>query len=73
TPTLWTGAVRYYGSPAIALVGTPEEIASAIIEYKKTGITQFIFSGWPKLDEMIYFGKEVLPLIRRKEEEDESV
>ena len=67
TPTLWTGAVRYYGSPAIALVGTPEEIASAIIEYKKIGITQFIFSGWPKLDEMVYFGKEVLPLVRKKE------
>ncbi|MEW6209835.1 MAG: LLM class flavin-dependent oxidoreductase [Acidobacteriota bacterium] len=67
TPILWTGAVRYYGSPAIALVGTPEEIASAIMEYRKIGISQFIFSGWPKLGEMIYFGKEVLPLVRKKE------
>lgn len=72
TPALWTGAVRYYGSPAIALVGTPEEVASAIMEYKKVGISQFIFSGWPKLDEMIYFGKEVLPLVRKKERENES-
>ncbi len=70
TPTLWTGAVRYYGSPAIALVGTPEEVASAIIEYKKAGISQFIFSGWPKLDEMIYFGREILPLVREQERED---
>jgi alkanesulfonate monooxygenase len=67
TQTLWTGAVRYYGSPAIALVGAPEEIADAIIEYKKIGVSQFIFSGWPKLTEMIYFGKEVLPLVRKKE------
>jgi len=67
TPYLWTGAVRHIGAPAIALVGSPEEIASAIMEYREVGITQFIFSGWPKLDEMIYFGQEVLPLIRKKE------
>jgi alkanesulfonate monooxygenase len=68
TPYLWTGAVRYIGGAAIALVGSPEEIASAIMEYRGIGITQFIFSGWPKLDEMTYFGKEILPLIRRKEQ-----
>ena len=66
-PYLWTGAVRRIGGTAIALVGSPEEIASAIMEYREIGITQFIFSGWPKLDEMTYFGKEILPLIRRKE------
>jgi len=68
TPYLWTGAVRHIGGTAIALVGSPEEIASAIMEYREIGITQFIFSGWPKLDEMVYFGKEILPLIRRKEQ-----
>jgi alkanesulfonate monooxygenase len=69
TPTLWTGAVRVQGPTAIALVGSPEEIASAILDYKKIGISQFIFSGWPKLDEMVYFGKAVLPLVRQKEQE----
>jgi alkanesulfonate monooxygenase len=64
---LWAGAVRYTGAPAIALVGSPEEIASAIMEYREVGVTQFIFSGWPKLDEMVYFGKEVLPLVRQRE------
>jgi alkanesulfonate monooxygenase len=68
TSCLWTGAVRYIGSTAIALVGSPEEIASAIMEYREIGITQFIFSGWPKLDAMIYFGKEILPLIREREQ-----
>jgi alkanesulfonate monooxygenase len=69
TPALWTGAVRAQGPTAIALVGSPEEIASAILDYKKIGISQFIFSGWPKLDEMIYFGQAVLPLVRQKEQE----
>jgi alkanesulfonate monooxygenase len=67
TPWLWTGAVRYYGAPALALVGTPREVAAALIEYKRAGVSQFILSGWPKLDEMIRFGEEVIPLVRAEE------
>ncbi len=67
TPCLWTGAIRAYGATAIALVGTPEEVASALIEYKNIGVSQFILSGWPKLDEMVRFGQEVLPLVREQE------
>lgn len=67
TPYLWTGLVRSHGAPAIALVGSPEEIATVMMEYKRVGISQFILSGWPKLDEMIFFGREVLPLIREWE------
>lgn len=69
TPSLWTGAVRVQGPTAIALVGSAQEIASAILEYKSIGVSQFIFSGWPKLEEMVYFGQEVLPLIRQREAE----
>ena len=70
---LWTGAVRYIGPTALALVGTPEEVANAVMEYRKVGVTQFIFSGWPKLDEMIRFGRDVLPLIRTKEIENKNI
>lgn len=66
-PWLWTGAVRSHGGAAIAIVGSPEEVASAFIEYGRIGVTQFIVSGWPKLEEMIIFGRDVLPLIRQKE------
>jgi alkanesulfonate monooxygenase len=64
---LWTGAVRAIGSTAIALVGTPDEVATAIMEYSAVGVSQFILSGWPKLEEMTRFGYEVLPLIRERE------
>jgi alkanesulfonate monooxygenase len=67
TPWLWTGAIRSHGAPAIALVGTPEEIAGGILEFKEIGISQFIISGWPKLEEMLFFGRHVLPLVRRAE------
>jgi alkanesulfonate monooxygenase len=72
TPYLWTGAVPYLGAPAIALVGGAEDIATAIMDYKQIGITQFLFMGWPDIDEMTFFGREVLPLIRRMEQEATS-
>ena len=60
---LWNGAIHTHGATAIALVGSPQEIASAIKEYQAIGVSQFIFSGWPQLDEMRIFGQRVLPLL----------
>jgi len=64
---LWAGLVPYYGSSAITLLGSPGELCEAFLEYKRIGVTQFIVSGWPKLEEMLIFGREVLPLIRDAE------
>ena len=64
---LWAGLVPFYGSSAITLVGTPQELAQAFLGYKAIGITQFIISGWPKLEEMVIFGREVIPLVRDAE------
>ena len=66
-PWLWTGAVRTHGAPSVALVCSFEEVAQALIDYAQVGVTQFILSGWPKLDEMISFGKEILPRIQKLE------
>jgi alkanesulfonate monooxygenase len=71
TPYLWTGAVPYLGAVAIALVGSAEEIAAAMLEYKSVGISQFLFMGWPDIEEMTYFSQAVLPLIRKQEQESE--
>ena len=64
---LWAGLVPYYGSSAITLVGSPEDLAEAFIDYKKIGVTQFIIAGWPKLDEMMIFGRDVIPRVREAE------
>jgi alkanesulfonate monooxygenase len=69
---LWAGLVPSYGSSAITLLGSPRELADAFLEYKRIGVTQFIISGWPKLDEMVIFGREVLPVVREAEERWES-
>jgi len=67
TPWLWTGAVKTYGAPSIAFVGAPKEIAQAILEYREAGVTQYILSGWPKAREMVFFGEEIIPLVRKME------
>jgi alkanesulfonate monooxygenase len=64
---LWAGLVPYYGSSAMTLLGSPEELAETFLEYKRIGVSQFIISGWPKLDEMLIFGRDVMPLIRDAE------
>ncbi len=64
---LWAGLVPYYGSSAITLVGSPQDLAETFLEYKQIGVTQFIIAGWPKLDEMMIFGREVIPLVRKAE------
>jgi len=67
TPYLWTGAVPYLGPPGISLVGSPEDIVTAIAEYQAIGITQFLFMGHPDLEQMTFFGKEILPMVRERE------
>jgi len=64
---LYAGLVPFYGSSAIALIGTPQDLAQAFMEYREIGVTQFIIAGWPKLEEMMIFGREVLPLVREAE------
>ena len=72
TPTLWTGLVRTHGSAAVALVGSADEIAAAIIEYSRAGVSQFILSGWPKWEAVQFFGREVLPRVRALESQDST-
>ncbi|MEW6208403.1 MAG: LLM class flavin-dependent oxidoreductase [Acidobacteriota bacterium] len=67
TRSLWTGLVPHYGPVWTALLGTAEDIAQAILEYKAIGVTQFILSGWPEMDEVTTFGQKVLPLVREAE------
>ncbi|MDT7540204.1 MAG: alkanesulfonate monooxygenase [Acidobacteriota bacterium] len=68
TGTLWAGLVPYHGPVWTTLLGTPSDIAESLLEYSDIGVTQFIMSGWPELDEVSTFGREVLPLVRRAEE-----
>jgi alkanesulfonate monooxygenase len=66
--SLWTGLVSLCGPVWTTLLGTPREIADLLLEYKRIGVSQFIMSGWPEVDEVTRFGREVLPLVREGEQ-----
>lgn len=64
-PWLWTGLVPHYGPVWTTMIGTPEDLASAFLEYKRLGVTEFIISGWPEVDTVDLFGREILPRINQ--------
>jgi len=65
-PNLWAGLSIVRGGGAMMLVGTPEQVADRIIEYVDAGISSFIFSGYPNLEEAEITGKLLLPVVKRK-------
>jgi alkanesulfonate monooxygenase len=67
TPYLWAGAVPYLGAPAISLVGSADDMVNAISEYRDIGISEFLFTGFPDLEQMRFFGAEILPAVRELE------
>jgi len=64
-PWLWTGLVPHYGPVWTTMIGTPDELASAFREYERIGVTEFIISGWPEVDTVDVFGREILPRINQ--------
>jgi alkanesulfonate monooxygenase len=60
-PNLWAGIGLVRGGAGTALVGSHEEVAERIKEYAALGIEEFIFSGYPHLEEAYWFGEGVLP------------
>jgi alkanesulfonate monooxygenase len=49
-----------------ALVGSHEEIADLMTEYHELGISEFILSGYPHVEEAYAFGEGVVPVLRRR-------
>ena len=62
---LWAGIRRVRGGAGTALVGTPERVAEALAEYVEAGVSYFILSGYPHLEEAERVGRLVLPLAGR--------
>ncbi|EPJ1623490.1 TPA: FMNH2-dependent alkanesulfonate monooxygenase [Providencia stuartii] len=66
-PNLWAGIGLVRSGAGTALVGDPQQVAARIREYQSFGISKFIFSGYPHLDEAHQFAELVMPLLVDKE------
>jgi alkanesulfonate monooxygenase len=47
-----------------ALVGTPEQVADALMDYYDLGVTTFLIRGFDPLEDAIDYGKALIPLTR---------
>ena len=63
---LWTevAAAVGAGSNTTSLVGTPEQVADALLEYHALGVTTFLIRGFDPLDDATDYGRHLLPLVR---------
>jgi alkanesulfonate monooxygenase len=65
-PNLWAGVGLVRGGAGTALVGSHEEVADLIEEYHSIGISEFVLSGYPHLEEAYWFGEGVRPLLKQR-------
>lgn len=65
-PNLWAGVGLVRGGAGTALVGSHADVADRIAEYVEVGIDEFIFSGYPHLEELYWFGEGVVPILRER-------
>jgi alkanesulfonate monooxygenase len=47
-----------------ALVGTPEQVADALLDYHDLGVRTFLIRGFDPLEDAIQYGRELLPAFR---------
>jgi alkanesulfonate monooxygenase len=66
SPNLWAGVGLVRGGAGTALVGSHTEVADRIEEYARLGLSEFILSGYPHLEEAYWFGEGVLPILRAR-------
>ncbi len=64
TDTLWMGVNTVRAGAGASLVGTPDMIAAALKEYVDVGVECFILSGWPHVEEVERFGRDIMPLLK---------
>jgi alkanesulfonate monooxygenase len=46
------------------LVGTPEQVADALLDYYDLGVTTFLIRGFDPLEDAVAYGRDLIPLVR---------
>jgi alkanesulfonate monooxygenase len=63
---LWTplASATGAGGNSTALVGTPDTVAQALLDYVDIGVTTLLIRGYDPYDDAIDYGRQLLPLVR---------
>jgi alkanesulfonate monooxygenase len=72
---LWTPLAAATGASgnSTALVGTPEVVAKALLEYYRLGATSLLIRGYDPRPDAIQYGEELIPRLRELVAEDDAV
>jgi alkanesulfonate monooxygenase len=65
---LWTSTATAAGAGGntTALVGSPETVAAAILDYVEIGVDTVLIRGYDPLDDAVDYGRYVIPLVRQE-------
>lgn len=66
-PGLWAGPGLVRDGAGTAAVGSYADVAALFEEYARLGISEFVLSGYPQIDEIAHVGSGVLPVVRDAE------
>ncbi|MEH3107896.1 MAG: LLM class flavin-dependent oxidoreductase, partial [Sphingomonas fennica] len=65
---LWTGVAALTGAAgnSTGLVGTPEQVAEAMLDYYDLGVDHFLIRGFDPLGDAVDYGRDLIPLVRAR-------
>ena len=65
---LWTGVAAVTGAQgnSTGLVGTPDQVAEALLDYYDLGVTTFLIRGFDPLDDALAYGRDLIPRVRER-------
>jgi alkanesulfonate monooxygenase len=65
---LWYGVTKLTGpgGNSTALVGTPAQVADALMAYRRVGVDTVLIRGFDPLDDVVEWGTELVPLLRER-------
>lgn len=71
---LWTELAAFTGAQgnSTSLVGTPEQVAESLLDYYDIGVRTFLIRGFDPLEDVLDYGRDLLPLVRQAVQERES-
>ena len=63
---LWTEMAALTGASgnSTSLVGTPDQVAEAMLDYYDLGVTTFLIRGFDPLEDAFHYGRDLLPRVR---------
>jgi alkanesulfonate monooxygenase len=63
---LWTGTVTASSGASTSLVGTPETVAQALLDYIDIGVEIISLRAYDSLNDVFDYGRYIIPLVRQE-------